>query len=187
MAELIYYLIGAVIILALYVIRAYNSLIRLRNDVKKTYSSIDVQIKRKIDLIPNLVKMVKGYIKHEKELLTSLTEARTSIMNASAKQDISGMAKGENMLQETLKSILAVSENYPDLKASQNFLELQEALEETEDQVAAARRIYNESVNLFNTKTEVFPTVIIASMFNFKKKELFEILDKDREELSIDL
>jgi LemA protein len=169
----------------LIIISTYNTLIRYRNNVKKTFSSIDVQLKRRNDLIPNLMEMVKGYMEHEKELLTSLTEARTSIMNASANQDIDGLAKGEGLLQQSLKSIFAVSENYPDLKASQNFLELQEALEETEDQIAAARRIYNESVNLFNTKTEVFPSNIIASMFKFKREQLFQIESSQRKNVAI--
>ncbi|MGC6423273.1 MAG: LemA family protein [Flavobacteriaceae bacterium] len=185
--DILLYLTIFISLVLVLIIRAYNSLIKLRNDVKKTFASVDVQLKRKIDLIPNLVKMVKGYIKHEKELLTSLTEARTSIMKASAQQDLSAMAKGENSLKETLKSILAVSENYPDLKANQNFLELQEALEETEDQIAAARRIYNESVNVYNTKTEVFPTVIIASLFRFSKKDFFELSERGKENLSIDI
>ena len=107
-------------------------------------------------------------------------------MNASSNKDISALAKGENMLQESLKSIFAVSENYPDLKASQNFLELQEALEETEDQIAAARRIYNESVNRYNTKTEVFPSMIFASMFSFNRKKLFEMDEKSPKNISID-
>jgi LemA protein len=184
--ELIQIILGFVGLLILITIITYNTLVRLRNDVEKTYSSIDVQIKRKVDLIPNLVKMVKGYMKHEEGLLTALTEARTSIMNASANQDVTALAKGENMLQESLKSIFAVSENYPDLKASQNFLELQEALEETEDQIAAARRIYNESVNVYNTKTEVFPSVIFASMFKFTRKKLFEMDSNDAKSVSID-
>ena len=184
--ELIQILLGLSVLIFLIVIYTYNSLVRLRNDVEKTYSSIDVQIKRKVDLIPNLIEMVKGYMKHEEGLLKALTKARTSIMNASSNKDISALAKGENMLQESLKSIFAVSENYPDLKASQNFLELQEALEETEDQIAAARRIYNESVNRYNTKTEVFPSMIFASMFSFNRKKLFEMDEKSPKNISID-
>jgi len=183
--NLIYISSAVVGLFVLIIISTYNTLIRFRNNVKKTFSSIDVQLKRRNDLIPNLMEIVKGYMEHEKELLTSLTEARTSIMNASANQDIGGLAKGEGLLQQSLKSIFAVSENYPDLKASQNFLELQEALEETEDQIAAARRIYNESVNLFNTKTEVFPSNIIASMFNFKREQLFQIESSQRKNIAI--
>jgi len=183
--NLIYISSAVVGLFVLIIISTYNTLIRFRNNVKKTFSSIDVQLKRRNDLIPNLMEIVKGYMEHEKELLTSLTEARTSIMNASANQDIGGLAKGEGLLQQSLKSIFAVSENYPDLKASQNFLELQEALEETEDQIAAARRIYNESVNLFNTKTEVFPSNIIASMFKFKREQLFQIESSQRKNVAI--
>lgn len=183
--NLIYISSAVVGLFVLIIISTYNTLIRFRNNVKKTFSSIDVQLKRRNDLIPNLMEIVKGYMEHEKELLTSLTEARTSIMNASANQDIDGLAKGEGLLQQSLKSIFAVSENYPDLKASQNFLELQEALEETEDQIAAARRIYNESVNLFNTKTEVFPSNIIASIFKFKREQLFQIESSQRKNVAI--
>lgn len=183
--DLIYIAVAVGGLFVLMIISTYNTLIRYKNNVKKTFSSIDVQLKRRNDLIPNLMEMVKGYMKHEKELLSSLTQARTSIMNASANQDIDGLAKGENMLQQSLKSIFAVSEDYPDLKASQNFLELQEALEETEDQIAAARRIYNESVNLFNTKTEVFPSNIIASMFGFRREQLFQIESSERKNVAV--
>ena len=158
----------------------YNSLIKLKNNVKKSFSGIDVQLKRRTDLIPNLINTVKGYASHEKELLESLTKARTSIINGSASGNINAMAEGENMLSGALKSIFAVAENYPDLKANQNFLELQESLEETEDQIAAARRIYNENVNYLNTKIEVFPSNIIAGMFRFQQADLYTITESDR-------
>ena len=158
----------------------YNSLIKLKNNVKKSFSGIDVQLKRRTDLIPNLINTVKGYASHEKELLESLTKARTSIINGSASGNINAMAEGENMLSGALKSIFAVAENYPDLKANQNFLELQESLDETEDQIAAARRIYNENVNYLNTKIEVFPSNIIAGMFGFQQADLYTITESDR-------
>ena len=163
----------------------YNSLIRLKNNVKKSFSGIDVQLKRRTDLIPNLINTVKGYASHEKELLESLTKARTSIINGSASGNINAMAEGENMLSGALKSIFAVAENYPDLKANQNFLELQESLEETEDQIAAARRIYNENVNYLNTKIEVFPSNIIAGMFGFQQADLYTITESDRKNVEV--
>ena len=123
---------------------------------------------------------MKGYAAHEKELLESLTNARTSIINGSASGNVNAMAEGENMLSGALKSIFAVAENYPDLKANQNFLELQESLEETEDQIAASRRIYNENVNYLNTKIEVFPSNLIASMFGFTQEELYSVVEEDR-------
>ena len=163
----------------------YNSLIRLKNNVKKSFSGIDVQLKRRTDLIPNLINTVKGYASHEKELLESLTKARTSIINGSASGNVNAMAEGENMLSGALKSIFAVAENYPDLKANQNFLELQESLEETEDQIAAARRIYNENVNYLNTKIEVFPSNIIAGMFGFQQADLYTITESDRKNVEV--
>ena len=179
-------IIGTAGVLLLGLILVYNTLVRYLNNVKKTFSSIDIQLKRRADLIPNILNSVKGYMEHEKGVLTALTEARTSILRGSSNQNVSEMAKGENMLSEALKSMFAVAENYPDLKASQNFLDLQEALEETEDQIAAARRIYNESVNTLNTKTEVFPSNIVASMFGFKKENLFEGAPQDRKNLTIE-
>ena len=163
----------------------YNSLIKLKNNVKKSFSGIDVQLKRRTDLIPNLINTVKGYASHEKELLESLTKARTSIINGSASGNVNAMAEGENMLSGALKSIFAVAENYPDLKANQNFLELQESLEETEDQIAAARRIYNENVNYLNTKIEVFPSNIIAGMFGFQQADLYTITESDRKNVEV--
>ncbi|PLW80437.1 hypothetical protein C0585_02470 [Candidatus Woesearchaeota archaeon] len=165
-------------VLILWIIFTFNSLISLRNDVKKSFSGIDVQLKRRSDLIPNLVETVKGYAKHEKELLENVTKARTSIMNASNKEDIKTMAKEDNLLSNGLKSIFAVAENYPKLKANENFLKLQDELSETEDQIAASRRIYNENVTYFNTKIQTFPNNLLASMFNFKEKELFETSEK---------
>ena len=163
----------------------YNSLIKLKNNVKKSFSGVDVQLKRRTDLIPNLINTVKGYASHEKELLESLTKARTSIINGSASGNVNAMAEGENMLSGALKSIFAVAENYPDLKANQNFLELQESLEETEDQIAAARRIYNENVNYLNTKIEVFPSNIIAGMFGFQQADLYTITESDRGNIEV--
>jgi LemA protein len=160
-------------------------LVKLRNDVKKAFSGIDVQLKRRSDLIPNLINTVKGYTTHEKELLESITKARTSIMNASSSGDVKGMAQGENMLSGALKSLFAVAENYPDLKANENFLNLQEQLSETEDQIAASRRIYNENVNYLNVKIESFPSNIIAGMFNFKQRDFFEADETDKKNINV--
>lgn len=173
---------GAVFLLA---IGMYNALVRLKNNVKKSFAGIDVQLKRRTDLIPNLVNTVQGYASHEKELLENLTKARSSIISGASNGDINAMAQGENMLSGALKSVFAVAENYPDLKANQNFLELQEALEETEDQIAAARRIYNENVNYLNTKIEVFPSNLIANMFGFKHADLYKIAESDRKNVEV--
>ena len=180
-------IVGLIILVVVFLlfVGMYNSLIKLKNNVKKSFSGIDVQLKRRTDLIPNLINMVKGYASHEKELLESLTKARTSIINGSASGNINAMAEGENMLSGALKSIFAVAENYPDLKANQNFLELQESLEETEDQIAAARRIYNENVNYLNTKIEVFPSNIIAGMFGFQQADLYTITESDRKNVEV--
>mgnify|MGYP006077558519 CR=1 FL=1 len=178
-------LIAIPVVTILWVIATYNKLVKFRNHIKMAFSGIDVQLKRRTDLIPNLINTVKGYAAHEKEVLESLTKARTSIMNGSASGNINEMADGNNMLSGALKSVFAVAENYPDLKANQNFLSLQESLEETEDQVAAARRIYNANVNDLNTKVESFPSVIIASMFGFGQTQLFTIVESDRANIDV--
>jgi len=172
-------------IIVLWVILTYNSLVSLRNNAKKAFSGIDVQLKRRVDLIPNLIETVKGYVKHEKELLENITKARTSIMNASSAGDLKAMANGENMLSSSLKSLFAVAENYPTLKANENFMKLQEALSETEDQIAASRRIYNENSTDLNNKIEMFPSSVIASMFNFSKSELFEANSEERKKVDV--
>ena len=171
------------VILVLWVVITYNSLISLRNTVKQAFSGIDVQLKRRFDLIPNLVNTVKGYAKHEKELMENLTKARTSFLNVG--QDVSKMAKSDGELNGLLKSLFAVAENYPNLKANENFKQLQEELAETEDQIAASRRIYNENVNYMNTKIESVPSNIIAGMFNFKKWDSFEASVEEKKEIKV--
>jgi len=166
------FIVILVVIVVLWVVFTYNRLITLRNRVKEAWSDIDVQLKRRYNLIPNLVEAVKGYATHEKELFTKVTEARTKAMTAGT---VAEKAQAENMLSATLKSLFAVVENYPDLKASQNFLELQRDLRDTEDKIQAARRFYNSNVMILNTKTEIFPSNIIAKQFGFKKEEFFEI------------
>jgi LemA protein len=162
-------IIGVVIVAA---IGVYNSLIILRNRCDNSWAQVDVQLKRRYDLIPNLIETVKGYAKHEREVFEKVTQARTSAINAGTVKD---QAQAENMLNGALKTLFAVAENYPELKANQNFLQLQEELAGTESKIAYARQFYNDMVMKFNQKQQVFPANIIANMFNFKEKEYFEI------------
>lgn len=154
----------------------YNSLITLRNHAKEAWADIEVQLKRRYDLIPNLMETVKGYAAHEKQVFENVTAARSAAMGAASPED--RVAK-ENALSQTLKSLFAVAENYPDLKASSNFVELQRELTDTEDKIQAARRFYNGNVRDFNIKIEVFPSNIIAMMLNFKQMALFEITNEE--------
>lgn len=165
-------LLGVII---MFVIGSYNGLVTLRNRVEEAWSDITVQLKRRTDLIPNLVNSVKGYATHEKEVFEKVTEARSAIMNA---QGVADTAKAENMMEGALKSLFAVAEAYPDLKANQNFLQLQEELVDTEDKIQASRRFYNGGVRDLNTKIQTFPANIIAGMFHFEAKEFFEVEDR---------
>jgi LemA protein len=160
----------------------YNSLIKLKVRVDEAWSDIDVQLKRRYDLIPNLVETVKGYAAHESTTFEKVVEARNAAMAAQAGGDAKKQAEAENVLSGTLKSIFALAENYPDLKANQNFLELQRELTDTEDKIQASRRFYNGNVRDFNTKLEVFPTNIIAGMLKFTRREFFEIGDEKQKE-----
>lgn len=160
-------IIGVVV---LWLVAVFNGLVRLKNRVNEAWSDIDVQLKRRYDLIPNLVSTVKGYAAHEKELFEKVTEARARAMGAGSTED---KAQAENALSGTLKSLFAVAEAYPELKANQNFLELQRELTDTEDKIQAARRFYNGNVMEFNTKIELFPNNLIAGMLNFTKREFF--------------
>jgi LemA protein len=162
--------LGVVFAILLYVMVSYNGLITLRNRVKEAWSDIDVQLKRRYDLIPNLIETVKGYASHEKETFNMVIEARSKAMSATGLKE---KGEAENALSGTLKSLFALSENYPELKASVNFLELQKELTDTEDKIQASRRFYNGNVLDFNTKLEMFPTNIIAQMFGFKVSEFF--------------
>jgi len=162
-------IIGALFIIA---IGMYNSLISLRNRCDNSWAQVDVQLKRRYDLIPNLVETVKGYAKHEREVFQNVTEARAKAINANTVKDQSA---AENQLSGALKSLFAVAENYPELKANQNFLMLQEELAGTEGKIAYARQFYNDTVMKFNMKQQVFPSNIIANMFGFKEKEYFEL------------
>jgi len=168
-------LIGFIIVIGLIilvVVGMYNSLITLRNRCDNGWAQIDVQLRRRYDLIPNLVETVKGYAKHEREVFERVTQARTQAINAGTVKE---QGTAENMLSGALKSLFAVAENYPELKANQNFLMLQEELAGTESKVAYSRQFYNDSVMKYNTRLQVFPSNILAGMFGFKGRDYFEI------------
>lgn len=178
--------LGVLVLLAIVVIGMYNGLIRLKNRVDEAWSDIDVQLKRRYDLIPNLVETVKGYAAHERQTLDSVTQARANAINAQKSGNAKQQAEAENALSATLKSIFALAENYPNLKANENFLELQRELTDTEDKIMAARRFYNGNVRDFNTKLQVFPTNVMAGMLGFKAREYFEVADeKEREAVKV--
>ncbi len=168
---MVWIIIAVVIILVIAIIAIYNGLVTSRMKVKNSWSQIDVQLQRRFDLIPNLVETVKGYMEHEKSTLEKIAELRTAWSNANS---VGEKAELDNQLSGTLKTIMAVSENYPELKASQNFSELQEELRNTENKISYSRQFYNDSVTMYNTKLQVFPSNIIASIFSFKPEELFK-------------
>lgn len=183
-----FYIILVVVAIAIvWLIATYNGLIKSKNRVDEAFSDIDVQLKRRYDLIPNLIETVKGYTKHESETLQKVTEARTAAMNVNDNKDATMAQKGEaeNMLSSTLKSIFALSESYPDLKANQNFLKLQDELSDTENKIQASRRFYNGNVRDFNTKIQVFPTNIVNGMLGFKKYEFFEADAGEKENVKV--
>ncbi len=159
------------VVIAIWLIATYNGLIQARNKVRNAFAQIDTQLQRRFDLIPNLVETVKGYAAHEKELLENVTASRSGYMNATTAAE---KMAADNQLTSTLKTLFAVSENYPELKANENFSKLQDDLKGTEDKVAFSRQFYNDSVTKFNDKLLVFPTNIIGSMFGFKPEELFK-------------
>ena len=161
--------VGGVLLIA---VGIYNSLVTLRNRCENAWSQVDVQLRRRYDLIPNLVETVKGYAKHEREVFEKVTQARSQAIGA---KTVGEQGQAENMLTGALKSLFAVSENYPDLKANQNFLMLQEELAGTEGKIAYSRQFYNDNVMKFNMKQQVFPSNLIAGMFGFKLREYFEI------------
>lgn len=167
--------LGVVVVLVLWAVGIYNGLIRKRVQVDNGWSQIDVQLKRRYDLIPNLVETVKGYAKHERETLEKVIQARQAGMNAMASGNVAGVAAAENMLSGALKSIFALSEAYPDLKANQNFAQLQEEIASTENRVAFSRQHYNDSVAAFNAAIEQVPANFIASFGNFKARDFFEL------------
>jgi LemA protein len=168
----IWILLGLVVLLALYLILTYNGLVKLNVRVEEAWSDITVQLKRRYDLIPNLVSTVQGYAKHEKTVFQDVTEARSNAMNAQGPEET---GKAENMLSGALKSLFAVAESYPDLKANENFKHLQEELVDTEDKIQASRRFYNGSARDLNIKIKVFPNTLFAGMLGFKEREFFEL------------
>ncbi|MDP3725150.1 MAG: LemA family protein [Nanoarchaeota archaeon] len=171
----IWTVVGVIAIVLLWFVAAYNGFVRLRNRVEEAWSDIEVQLKRRTDLIPNVIETVKGYAGHEKKVFDDVTEARTRVMGAEQKGDVKQIGAAENMLSGALKTLFAVAENYPDLKANANFLDLQRELADTENKIQAARRFYNTNVRDFNTHVESFPSNIVAGAFHFKKREFFDI------------
>ncbi len=165
-------IIGAVALVLIFVVGIYNSLITLKNKVEEAWADIETQLKRRYDLIPNIVETVKGYATHEKDTFEKIIKARNMAMGASTPED---KAQAENMLSGTLKSLFALTENYPELKANQNFMDLQQTLKEIEEHLQLSRRYYNATVRDFNTKIEVFPNNIFAGIFHFQKRGFFEV------------
>lgn len=174
----LYIVLVIVVILILWLIGAYNGLVRLRNRAKEAWSDIDVQLKRRYDLIPNLVETVKGYMTHEASVFEKVTEARSMAMQSSG----TGKAQAEDVLSGALKSLFAVAENYPQLKANENFMKLQDELTDTEDKIQAARRFYNGMVRDLNTRIQVFPTNLIAGMFHFSAMDFFGDLTEEEKQ-----
>lgn len=169
----------AALVVLIWFFTTYNLLVQLKLRVESAWSQIDVQLKRRHDLIPNLIEAVRGYMSYEKETLEKVIKARTQAIDASGLED---KAKAENFLSQTLRSLFAVAERYPDLKANQNVLKLQEELTSTEDKISLARQYYNDEVRLFNTRIQVVPSNIVANATGFKKKEFFEIEDVSQKE-----
>lgn len=175
-------ILAVVVILILFVITTYNSLVVLRNKVKDQWAQIDVQLKRRCDLIPNLVETVKGYAKHESKTLEDVIKARNSVLNAKNTKD---EMNASNEMSASLIKLFALAESYPELKANENFVSLQESLKETEDKISYARQFYNDNVMNYKNKLEVFPSNVIASMFNFKPEPFFEATSEERKNVEV--
>jgi LemA protein len=176
-------IVAAVVLLLLFVVVLYNRLVRLRNRVDNAWAQVDVQLQRRHDLIPNLVETVKGYAAHERETFEEVTQARASAVQA---RDVGQQAEAENMLTAALRHLFAVAEAYPELRASENFQQLQQDLEEAEDKVAVARQLYNDAVLTYVTATQTVPTNVVASTFGFESREYFEIEERSREAPQVD-
>lgn len=172
-----------IVAIALYAVYVFNKFVSLKNRTEEAWSDIDVQLKRRYDLIPNLIETVKGYAKHEKELFENVTKARANAMKPD--QTLAEKSKNENMITDALKSIFAVSENYPDLRATENFQKLQEELTDTEDKIQASRRFFNGNVRDLNTMVDQFPYSVIAGMFKFSKREFFEAEEGEKEPVKV--
>ena len=179
-------IIAIVVVMAIIVVVLYNGLVRRRNQVDNAWSQIDVQLKRRHDLIPNLVEAVKDYMSYEQETLTKVTDARAAAVSAGS-QGPEAQAHAENALTQSLRSLFAVAENYPDLKANQNVLSLQEELTTTENKISFARQFYNDSVMTFNMMIQQFPSNLLAGMFNFSAREFFQAEEADKEVPKVDL
>lgn len=177
-----FFLIGVPVLLLLFVWSLYNSLVKAKQRVKEAWSGIDVQLKRRSSLVPNLVETVKGYAKHEKEVFENVTKARSAMMKAEGAQS---SAQANNMLEGALKSLFAVAEAYPELKASENFSKLQDELSDIESKVAYARQFYNSNVLDYNTKIKVFPSVLIANTMGFKEEEYFEATEEEKKDVEV--
>lgn len=175
-------LIAIIVILALYVWSIYNKLATGKVRIKEAFSGIDVQLKRRVDLIPNIIETVKGYAKHEKAVFENVTKARTSLMSANTPGE---KAQSNNMLTGALKNLFALAENYPNLKASDNFLKLQEELSDTENKIAYSRQFYNSNVRDYNTSLVTFPSGILGQMFGFKQEEFFEAEEGERKPVKV--
>lgn|SRR5687768_5631529 len=182
--ELIYILLAVVAVLVIVLVVIYNGLVKNKIRVDEAWSDITVQLKRRLDLIPNLVNTVKGYATHEREVFERVTEARANALNA---QGVKQTAQAENQFEDALKSLFAVAENYPQLRASENFNQLQAELTDTEDKIMAARRFYNGAARDLNTQIESVPSNIVAGMFGFKKREFFELEDRAAAEKPVDV
>ena len=180
MSPILIVILVFIVAVAFWLMAVYNALVRLNNKTKEAWSDIDVQLKRRHDLIPNLIETVKGYASHEKGVFEAVTKARSQAMQSTNPAEA---AQSENQLSQTLKSLFAVAENYPDLKANQNFAKLQDELTQTEDKIEAARRYYNGNVRDFNTKIETFPNNMVAGMLHFKKYDFYEIKDAKEKEV----
>lgn len=178
----LYIIIGFAVLLVLYIWVIYNSLVTAKLRVAEALSQIDIQLKRRTDLIPNLIETVKGYAKHEKELFENVTKARTALMRADSPQE---KAEANNMLTSTLKSLFAVAENYPNLRANENFAKLQDELSDTENKIAYSRQFFNSNVLDYNTKIGIFPNSIIAVLFNFKPEEFFEAEEEAKKSVKV--
>ena len=175
-------IVGILAFIVLYIVLTFNSLIMLRNRVNNAWSQIDVQLKRRYDLIPNLVNTVKGYMKHERGTLAEITKMRSSLISGSMQQK----AKANNTISEALKTIFAVAENYPKLEASENFKMLQEELSGTESKVAFSRQFYNDNVMILNNKIQQFPSNMIASMLSFKEREFFQTAEGEKKPVKVE-
>ena len=173
----VWIILGVVVVIGIFLWATYNSLVTLRVRVDEAWSDINVQLKRRLDLIPNLVETVKGYAKHESGVFQAVTEARANVINANGVKDT---AAAENQFEGALKSLFAVAEAYPDLKANENFVELQRELVDTEDKIQASRRFYNSGVTGLNTKVQTFPANIVAAMFKFENRDFFDVEETER-------